>query len=87
MTATKYEAALIERYLEADPADPDPAAWRLIERAVPVWAIIGALTESRDNLSQVTVDYGVSDQAIAAALVYYRHHGSQIDARLAANAA
>jgi uncharacterized protein (DUF433 family) len=87
MTATEHEAALIDRYLEADPADPDPAAWRLKERAVPVWAIIGALTEARDNLSQVAVDYGVSAQSIAAALVYYRHHGCLIDARLATNAA
>jgi uncharacterized protein (DUF433 family) len=87
MTATKHEAALIDRYLEADPADPDPAAWRLKERAVPVWAIVGALTEARDNAAQVAADYGVSDQAIAAALAYYRQHGCLIDARLAANAA
>ena len=87
MTATKHDEALIDRYLEADPADPDPAAWRLKERAVPVWAIIGALTESGDNAAQVAADYGVSDQAITAALVYYRYHGCLIDARLATNAA
>jgi uncharacterized protein (DUF433 family) len=81
------EGDLIASHLEPDPADPDAAAWRLKERAVPVWAIIGALTESGDNARQVAADYGVSVQAVAAALAYYRRHRCLIDARLAANAA
>ena len=78
---------MIDRYLEADPVDLDRAAWRLKERAVPVWAIVGTLTEDGENAAQVAADYGVSAEAVAAALVYYRHHSCVIDARLAANAA
>jgi uncharacterized protein (DUF433 family) len=87
MIVSDRETDVIERFLEADPADPDPAAWRLKERSVPVWAIVGALTEEVDNVAQVAADYGVSVQAVAAALTYYRQHANLIDARLAANAA
>lgn len=34
---------VISRYVEPHPSKPGPAEWRLKERGVPVWAIIGAL--------------------------------------------
>lgn len=78
---------LIARHLEPDPAQPGPAEWRLKERAVPVWAIIGALTETGDNAPQVAADYGVSREAVAAAVTYYHQNRCLVEARLAANAA
>ncbi len=78
---------LIARHLEPHPARPGDDEWRLKERGVPVWAIIGSLTPTADNAEQIAHDYGVSHAAVAAALIYYDRHRSLIDARLAANRA
>jgi len=40
---------LIERYLEPDPNTEDPAAWRVKERAVPVWVLIAFLRQDGSN--------------------------------------
>jgi hypothetical protein len=87
LTVEEIDDALIRAHVEPHPARPGEAEWRLKERGVPVWAIIGALTPTADNARQVARDYGVSDDAVAAARAFYRHHKSLIDARLAANRA
>ena len=78
---------LIDAHVEPHPYRSGADEWRLKERGVPVWAIIGALTPTGDNAEQVAHDYGISASAVAAALAYYRRHQSLIDARLAANRA
>ena len=77
--------SLIAAHLEPHPYRAGAEEWRLKERGVPVWAIIGALTTSGDNLEQVASDYGVSSAAVEAALIYYARYRADIDARLAAN--
>jgi hypothetical protein len=99
--------ALISTHVEPHPGRPGRAEWRLKERGLPVWAIIGALVqtdnpaESSDVLSdqavakslgegqavaQLARDYGISREAVEAAIGYYRQHKHLIDARLIINA-
>lgn len=79
--------ALIEQHIEPhpDPVKVGHAWYRLRERGVPVYAIIGSLSPSLDNLDDVADAFGVSRPAVDAAVAYYRHHKAAIDARLAAN--
>lgn len=76
---------LIAQYVEPYPGRPDPAEARLKvdEGGVPVWALIGSLTEDGDNADAVARDYDVRREAIDAAWAYYQRHRAAIDARLA----
>ena len=76
---------LIEQYIEPYPGRPDPADSRLKveEGGVPVWALIGSLTEDASNIEAVARDYQVSRAAIEAAWAFYQHHRAGIDARIA----
>ena len=86
-TEAEQDQALIAEHLEPHPYRAGAEEWRLKERGVPVWAIIGVLMPTGENASQVAQDYGVSAAAVAAARAYYRRHRALIDARLAANRA
>ena|SRR5215203_7401557 len=100
--------ALIAKHIEPHPARPGRAEWRLKERGVPVWAIIGSIVLSEnpgeypevldddrvttalsdaDLIARVTNDYGLSREAMEAAIAYYRYNKRHIDARLLSNAA
>ncbi len=78
---------LIADYIEPYPGRADPAEARLKVAAggVPVWAIIGALTEDSSNREAVARDYRVSRAAVDAAWAYYQRHRAAIDAHLAVN--
>ena len=103
-----YIDALIEKHVEPHPARAGRSEWRLKERGVPVWALIGGLvlSENPDEhpevldadrvaialsdtaaVAQVARDYGLSAEALAAAIAYYWRNKRQVDARLIANAA
>jgi uncharacterized protein (DUF433 family) len=86
-TKTDRDVALIAALVEPHPARPGAAEWRLKERGVPVWAIIGTLLPDGSNADQVASDYGISREAVEAARAYYRQNQALIDARLAANRA
>ncbi|HEV7214056.1 MAG TPA: hypothetical protein VGP33_02945 [Chloroflexota bacterium] len=82
-TASELDA-LIARYIEPHP-DPIKAghAWyRLKERGVPVYAIIGSLTPTHDNDDDVADAFGVSREAVEAAIAYYGRHKTDIDNRM-----
>ncbi len=87
--ATRKHATntLIERHIEPhpDPVKEGYAWYRLKERGVPVYAIIGSMTPTFDNADDVADAFGVSREAVDAAIAYYRRHKAAIDARLAAN--
>ena len=68
-----------------DPVKQGHGWYRLKERGVPIYAIIGALSPAFDNLDDVADAFGVSREAVDAAIAYYRRHQAAIDARLAAN--
>lgn len=89
-TATTNEPdALIARHIEPhpDPAKQDRAWYRLKERGVPVYAIIGSLTPDQDNVDDVADAFGVSREAVDAAIAYYARHKDAVDARLVTNRA
>lgn len=72
---------------EPDPIRPGFGEYRLKDRGVPIWAIIGSLTEDADNVEEVAEAYGLPREAVEAALAFYRRHHAAIDARLAQNVA
>ena len=72
---------------EPDPARPGFGEYRLKDRGVPIWAIIGSLTEDADNIDEVAEAYALPREAVEAALAFYRRHHAAIDARLAQNVA
>jgi uncharacterized protein (DUF433 family) len=76
---------LIDGYIEPYPGRPDPAEVRLKvdEGGVPIWALIGALSEDGENADAVARDYRVRREAIDAAWAYYQRHRAAIDAKLA----
>ena len=87
---TKNETdALVERHIEPhpDPVKEGYAWYRLKERGVPVYAIIGSMTPTFDNADDVADAFAVSREAVDAAVAYYRQHKAAIDSRLAANRA
>jgi uncharacterized protein (DUF433 family) len=77
---------LIARYVEENPSHPGPADIRLVDSAVPVWALVGEYLAGTGNAAQVAASFAVPCEAVEAALAYYRLHQTVIDARLALNA-
>ncbi|HEX5504630.1 MAG TPA: hypothetical protein VFW96_18580 [Thermomicrobiales bacterium] len=57
---------LISRYVEPHPSKAGPAEWRLKERGVPIWAIIGALVLVANPAEHPEV---LDDRAVAPLLV------------------
>lgn len=72
---------------EPDPHQSGFGEYRLKDRGVPIWAIIGSLTETADNIDEVAAAYAIPRDAVLAALAFYERHKAAIDARLAQNAA
>jgi uncharacterized protein (DUF433 family) len=83
----KSPADLIERYIEENPQHRGAADVRLIEHAVPVWALIGHYQATGRDAEYVAQSYRVPLEAVHAALAYYRQNRAVIDARLDANSA
>jgi len=52
---------------------------------IHVWAIIGELESSGWDIAAVAAGYGIPEEAVRAAIAYYRRHQAEIDARLADN--
>lgn len=48
-----------------------------------IWAMIGYVRLIDNDVAQVARDYEVSEEAVEAALAYYRRHRLAIDGRLA----
>jgi uncharacterized protein (DUF433 family) len=78
---------LIKKYVEPNPNRPGPADVRLVPSGVSVWAIIGYLEAVHGDICQTATDYCIFEEAVRAALAYYRKHREVIDGRIAANAA
>ena len=77
--------ALIAKYIEPHPAKPGRAFARVKEYGVPVWALIGFLTEDFSNADQVARDYAIPREAMNAAIAYYQQNREHIDAWLLIN--
>jgi uncharacterized protein (DUF433 family) len=81
------EDELIERYIEPNPHKPWASEARLIDYGVPVWALVGHMNAVYGEVAQVAKDYHLPEEAVEAALAFYRRHQGVIDARLEENAA
>ncbi len=79
--------SLVARYIELNPNRPGAGEARLVGYGIPVWAIIGHYQATGRDARYVADSYEVPLEAVQAALAYYRRHRSEIEARLAANAA
>lgn len=79
------EGRLIARHVEADPNRPGPGDVRLVDSAVPVWAVIGQLAANGWKVADAAADYAIPLCEVTAALAYYQRNRATIDARLAAN--
>jgi len=64
---------LIKRRIEphSDSVKEGDAWYRLKERGVPVYAIIGSMTPTFDNADDVADAFAVSREAVDAAITYY----------------
>jgi uncharacterized protein (DUF433 family) len=83
-----HSEKLIERYIEENPRRRGPADARLKDEGTSVWALISHLQAVAGGDPKATAEaYGISTEAMQAALAYYRQHQGPIDARIAWNAA
>jgi uncharacterized protein (DUF433 family) len=81
------DAELIARYIEPNPHRSGPQGGRLRGYGVAVWALVADWKGADGDAVQVASDYEVPQEAVEAALAYYRQHQDLIDARLALNEA
>lgn len=81
------QQALIDRWIEFHPRKPGEAEARLREYAIPIWAIVGDLPLSHGDVQELALAFEVPNDAIDAALAYYKEHRAAIDARIAENVA
>jgi uncharacterized protein (DUF433 family) len=72
--------ALIVRHIEQDPISPDRA--RLSPSGVPIWAFVAYLRAVGDDFDAVAAEYALSEEEVAATLVYYQRHRALLDARI-----
>ena len=79
--------ALIDAYVDLPPHRPDPGDARLAAYGYPVWIVIDALAAADHDLARVARDYELPEEAVRAAVAFYRRHREAIDARAGANAA
>jgi hypothetical protein len=94
---TVGDADALGRMIGPDEHRPGSARARLFAEQIPAWAIVGyiggmtgateaaAITEAA--IAQVAAAYGISHEAVRAAVLCYDEHRRSIDALLAANAA
>lgn len=83
--ASRFDDELIARHIEPDRYHPGPADVRLLGSGVPVWAVVGQYHALDGDLAQIAQDFDLPEEAVEAALAYYRRYRLVIDARLAAN--
>jgi len=88
------EDALIAAWLFPDPFDRGPASARVTERGPEVWALAGYLKPAsrgagrrRALLREAAADFHLPEEALRAALAFYRRHRAAIEARVAENGA
>ena len=84
ITDKTEDELLIEKWIDKTTDDRGPAYVRLAEYGTPVWALIGYLNAVGD-VQQVIRDYDISEEAMRAALAFYRQYQAHIDGRILLN--
>ena len=68
-----------------DPHRPGVERARLVAYGIPVWALIGYMTNDEvetEDVTRTAADYRIPEAAVRAAIAYYREHRAAIDALL-----
>lgn len=85
--ADDEDDALIRAYVNAPARPGDPGDARLAGYGYPVWIVIDALAAADHDLARVAREYELPEDAVRAAVAFYRRFPEAIDARARANAA
>lgn len=87
--AAKEEAneEFFGRFIDHQPNAPDPGDAKIAGHGYPVWILIDALAATGGDVGRVAGEYELPDDAVRAAVQFYRRHQAAIDARIRANAA
>lgn len=80
------EDALIDRYIDFHPHRSGPGDARIAGYGYAVWILIDALDAAGQDVARVAREYELPQDAVRAAIGYYRRHRDAIDARTRANA-
>lgn len=83
-------ASALDLTVALDPIRPGVERARLVEYGIPVWALIGDMGRGEDEMdddeiARVASDYMIPEEAVRAAVAYYREHRHAIDAFLDSN--
>ena len=76
------EDPLIAKYIEAHPGKPDASNARLKDYGYSVWSLVYNLQGTNSNVARVASDYQIPEEAVLAALAFYRHHPAAIDLKI-----
>jgi uncharacterized protein (DUF433 family) len=79
------EDQLIAAHIIARPHGQSRAEARVLENGMHVWALIGHLRRMDWDTADAANSYGISLEAVDAALAYYHRNQALIDARLLLN--
>ena len=84
--AVEEQNDLVTKWIRPHPRRRGVEEARLVEPQLAVWALIGHLRTVDWEITRTAAAYRIPPEAVQAALLYYRQHGAEIDARLDANA-
>ena len=83
--AVQERSDLVTKWIRPHPRRRGVEEARLVEPQIAVWALIGHLQTVGWDTIRTARAYRIPPEAVEAALLYYRQHQPEIDARLAAN--
>lgn len=75
---------LIAKYIEVDSWRGVSDAW-VVGHGVQVWALVGALPASNNDIAEVADAYDLPLETMEAAMAFYRRHKAYTDARVLLN--
>ena len=81
----EHTRQLIDQYIQLDPDRPTPDEALLLPSAVKVWAVIGDLRTTDNDIGRTAWGYDVPEDAVRAAMAYYEQHRILIDNHLERN--
>ena len=82
---SEREDVLIRRHIVASGGNGDDA--RVKEYGTPVWSLVAYSDVVKGDMNRVAADYELPEEAVEAAMAYYRQNKAVIDARLLLNEA
>lgn len=83
--AAREEEELIRRHVIQEGDRGGRAEAWLADSRVSIWALVGYLSGVDSDLEQLAADYNLTEDAVQAAMAFYRRHKCLIDARVAMN--